>query len=486
MSRDDHVLQQLRVPPQSVEAEQAVLGGLMLGLSPQRTQRAWDEAAAHVNETSFYRRDHQLIWRAMQHLRDKQRPIDAVTVGEFLEKRGLGEQVSGGAYLIELASTTPSAANVAAYAQIVADKAQLRRVIEIGTGMVNAGFSPDGRESVSIIGDALTDVAALLRSQPAEVSPMSTAVDAAFAELSERNDRGEGMDGLPTGFTGLDEILGGLVPGVHFLGGRPKHGKSTVAQNVAEYVALVLRKPVHIVILEMSERQYAKRLIASVGGVDSQRMRRGTLDDADWAGVSNAVRRMRGAPMFISKPGSARIEHICAQIRRQHAETPLGLVVLDYLQLVEIVLQKGENTSNAIGRVTRALVNLSQELQVPILVLSQLNRDSEKEKGRPRASQMRDSGAIESDAESVTLVYREEMNDPTSKYRGTIGLYVDLNRNGPPGECRLGFDGAKYRCENLPDGWEPEALPEKADGSRPRGFKRGGTKEPAPRADIDA
>lgn len=485
-TRSDQRIEHLRLPPQSVEAEQAVLGGLMLTMSPERTQRAWDEAAALLTESSFYRHDHQLIWRAMRHLRDKQRPIDSITVGEFLQKRNLGSHVGNGAYLIELASTTPSAAFMQAHAQIVADKAQLRRVIEIGTEMVNAGFDPDGRESVEIIGKAQTQVAALLQSQPADISTMSSAVDAAFTELSERNDRGEGMDGLPTGFTDFDEILGGLVPGVHFIGGRPKHGKSTLAQNIGEYVALVRRKPVHVVILEMSEKQFAKRVIASVGGVDSQRMRRGTLNDADWAGVSNAARRMRGAPMFISKPGSTRIEHICAQIRRQHAETPLGLAVLDYLQLVDVVMQKGENYSVAVGRVTRSLVNLAQELQIPILVLSQLNRESEKDKGRPTASQMRDSGSIEADAESVTLVYREEMKDRKSKFRGTIGLFVDLNRNGPSGECRLRFDGAKYRCENLPEGWQPEE-PEPSDETpKTSGFRRTGSKEPRPRADVDA
>jgi replicative DNA helicase len=178
----------------------------------------------------------------MQHLRDKQRPIDAVTVGEFLEKRGLGEQVSGGAYLIELASTTPSAANIAAYAQIVADKAQLRRVIEIGTSMVNAASIAGRTRKRRDHRRGSDDVAALLRSQPAEVSPMSTAHGCGVRDCQERNDRGEGMDGLPTGFTDFDEILGGLVPGVHFLGGRPKHGKSTLAQNIAEYVALVLKQ----------------------------------------------------------------------------------------------------------------------------------------------------------------------------------------------------------------------------------------------------
>jgi replicative DNA helicase len=210
-------------------------------------------------------------------------------------------------------------------------------------------------------------------------------------------------------------------------------------------------------------------------------MRRGTLDDADWAGVSNAVRRMRGAPMFISKPGSARIEHICAQIRRQHAETPLGLVVLDYLQLVEIRCRRVKTLRIAIGRVTRALVNLSQELQVPILVLSQLNRDSEKEQGSPRritdarlrrdrvGRGVRDAGLSRGDERPGQQVPRHDRP------------FVDLNRNGPPGECRLGFDGAKYRCENLPKTVGSRNRCLKRPWCAPRGFKRAARKSP-PRA----
>jgi len=295
-----------------------------------------------------------------------------------------------------------------------------------------------------------------------------------YEELSARQMDGGGMDGLPTGFTDFDEILGGLVPGLHLLAGRPKHGKSTVAQNIAEYVALYQRKAVQVLILEMSEDQYAKRVISSVGRVDSQRMRRGTLDDQDWSNVAGAVKRMRGAPLYIRKPGTSRPEHITAAIRRQHAKTPLGLVVLDYLQLIDVVTQKGENYSTAVGRVTRSLVNLAQELKVPILCLSQLSREAEKE-GRPKPSHLRDSGSIEADAESVTFVYREEMNDSSSKFAGTVEVIVALNRNGPAGNCRLLFRGDKYRCENLPADWEPEPKPEGESKQPRKGFrKRGG------------
>lgn len=450
----------LRQVPFRLDAEQAVIGGIMLVGRP-----ALDEVVDLLSEDSFHLERHRLIFRAILALSKHARQFDPVNLGDWLSRKGYAEEIDNGAYLIELVSTTPSAANVRAYAAIVAEQHLRRRLIDVGTHIVDGGFTADS-EAIELVGQAMTMVGSLLQSQPSEVSAMEVAMDAAFAELSERNNRGEGMDGLATGFTDYDEILGGLVPGVHFLAGRPKHGKSTLAQNIAEYVALRLKKPVHIVILEMTEKQYAKRVIASVGGVDSQRMRRGTLDDVDWSAVSNAVAKTRGAPLFISKPGATRIENICAQIRKQHAKTPLGLAVLDYLQLVEIVTAKGENHSVAVGRVTRTLVNLSQELGIPILCLSQLTREAEKE--RPKASHLRDSGAIEADAESVTFVHREEMNDPKSKWAGTVEVIVALNRNGPPGECRLLFKGSQYRCENLPDGWEPAVVEKKQSSAKPK------------------
>lgn len=478
--REDSRIEHLRVPPHSVEAEQAVLGGLMLAPNARTGGDWFDVVAERLTAESFYRRDHQLIWEAIAHLREKGRPFDAVTLGEWFENAGQKDVVGNGAYLIELASTTPSAANIRGYAAIVADKALLRRMIQVGTEIVDNGFRPDHRDVMELVGQAQTGVASLLEAQPCEAAPMEVSMEAAWSELCERHARKEGLDGLATGFADYDEILGGLVPGIHLIGGRPKHGKSTLAQNIAEHVALNLRQAVLIVILEMTEKQFAKRVMASVGRVDSQRMRRGTLDDVDWASVSAAVRRLRGQPLFITRPGGMRIEHIVAQIRKQHAKqikarNPLKLVVIDYLQLIDVIAAKGENYSTAIGRVTRSLANLAQELALPILLLSQLNRESEKDGSRPKASHLRDSGSIEADAESITLVYNEGQADPKSKYAGTIELIVAANRNGAPGTCRLKFNGAEYRCENLPDGWEPTPEPPKEEkgASKPRGFRRG-------------
>jgi replicative DNA helicase len=435
--------------PANLEAEQGVIGSIML-----RGRSGLDEISDIISEASFFDFRNALMFRAILALSEHHKEFDPLTVGDFLSRKGYAEEMRNGAYAVEIASSVPSSARLRLYAEIVADRYLLRQAASVGAQITALAMDPQGVSGIEVAGQAQSMVAGLLDSQPCDVSDLSEAMDAAFQELAERNDRGEGMDGLSTGFPDWDDILGGLVPGVHFLAGRPKHGKSSLAQNVAEHVALNLKLPVHVVILEMSEKQYAKRVIASVGDVNAQRMRRGTLDDVDWAGVSSAVRKMRGAPLTISKPGKARIEHVCAQFRKQHAKRKLKLGILDYFQLIDIATAKGENFSVAIGRVSRALVNLAQELGIPLLVLSQLTREADT--GRPKPSHLRDSGALEADAESVSFVYRDEVNNPKSPDKGTAEIIVSLNRNGPPGECRLLFRGDRYRFEPLPFDWMPE------------------------------
>jgi replicative DNA helicase len=464
--RDDHRVEHLRMPPQSIEAEQAVLGGLMLA------PKAWDEVAELLSEDSFYRRDHRLIWRAISHLHERCRPFDAVTLAEWFESQGLGEHVARGAYLVELASTTPSAANIRAYAEIVADKARMRRLIEVGTDMVNAGFSPDGRSSIELIGAAQTQVSGLLADQPCDLEPVAPVMQRVFDRLTERFNRGGGIDGLTTGFGEFDELLNGLKPGLYVLAARPKMGKTTLAQNIAEYVALHHRKPVAVFSLEMQAEAIGDRMLSSIGDVDANRIRRGELDDADWANVTAAMRKLRGAQIFVSRPKNARVEHVSAQARRQHARTPLGLIVLDYLQLMHA---PGDNRSQAIGDVSRALTLLAHELSVPVLLLSQLNRELERRPDkRPIPSDLRDSGAIEQDADAVIFIYRDEWYEKASRYAGTAEIIVALQRNGPPGMVRLKYRPDRFRFENLPMDWEPAPVPASDEKPR-RGFKRTGT-----------
>lgn len=471
-SRRDQTVERLRVPPQSIEAEQAVLGGLMLsGGDNLRRERVWSEVADLLTSESFYRRDHALIWQAAEHLMKAQQPIDAVTVGEFLERKGFSDQVEGGKYLIELASTTPSAANIRAYAKIVRDKQLLRRMIDVGMQMVNDGFSPDGRDTVEIIGQAQSGVGALMSSQPCELESFAPVMQRVFDGLTERFNRGGGIDGLPTGLTDFDELVNGLHPGLYVLAGRPKMGKTTLAQNIAEHVALVEKKPVAVCSLEMQPEALGNRSLSSIGDVDASRIRTGQLDDADWANVTSAIRKLRGAPLYVSRPKSARVDHIVAQIRRQHAKTPLGLVVIDYLQLIYAA---GDNRAQAIGDISRALVLMAHELGIPVLLLSQLNRDLEKrDDKRPKPFDLRDSGSIEQDADAVIFIYRDEVYYPNSRFKGTAEIIVAMQRSGPAGEVRVRYRPDRFRFENLPFDWEPEPFAEKADGEkRAKGWKK--------------
>ena len=464
--RDERDVAQLRMPPQSIEAEQSVLGGLLL------VPRAWSEVADLLTEGDFYRRDHQMIWRAIAALEKAGRPIDAVTIGDFLVGKGFGEMVAGGAYLIELATTTPSAANIRAYAEIVADKARMRRLIEVGTTMVNAGFQPDGKSSVELIGEAQSQVGALLATQPCELESIAHPLQQAYDDLVERAHRGGGIEGLTSGIDDLDHLLNGFSPGLYVLAARPKNGKTTLAANIAEHVALNLKKRVAIFSLEMQAKAIATRMFSSVGDVDAERIRRGELDDADWANVAAAMKRLRSADIVLSKPRNARAQHIVAQARREHAKAPLGLVVIDYLQLIHA---PGDNRAQAVGEISRELALMAHELGVPVLLLSQLNRDLEKrDDKRPRPSDLRDSGSIEQDADAVIFIYRDELYHRDSRFKGTAEILVPLQRNGPAGEIRVGYWPDRFRFGNLPDDWEPEPL--ESDDAKPRkGFrKRGG------------
>jgi replicative DNA helicase len=462
---------QLRVPPQAIEAEQAVLGGLML------LPRAWYEVCDLISAADFYRRDHALIWEGIAECIDRKRPVDAVTLGDWFEARGEGELVSGGAYLIDLASTTPSAANIRAYAEIVADKSRLRRVIEAGTELVNSGFVPDGRDSLEIIGEAQARLGALVSNQPCELESVTPVMQRVFDRLQERYHRGGGVNGVTTGIDDLDQLLNGLVPGgLYLLAARPKMGKTTLAQNIAEHIALERQLAVAVFSFEMQPEELGDRMLSSLGDVDADRVRRGELDEADWANVTAAMRRLRGAKIFVSRPRNARVEHVVAQARRQHAQSRLGLVVIDYLQLMHTT---GDNRAQGIGEITRALKLMAGELGIPVLLLSQLNRDLEKRPDkRPMPSDLRDSGAIEQDADAVIFIYRDEIYDRASRYRGTAEIIVGLQRNGPADTVRVRYRPDRFRFENLPDDWEPESLPPANGEGRTerRGFrKRGNT-----------
>jgi len=446
--RSDSKIEQLRVPPQSIEAEQAVLGGLML--APE----AFDRVADQLTEGDFYRRDHQLIYRAIRELAEKSRPYDAVTLGEWFESQGLAEQVAGGAYLVELASTTPSAANIKAYAEIVRDKAILRQLIEVGTGIVNDGFQPEGRETRDILEEAEKSVLSIAEAGArgrTDFTPVNKAMAEAFDVLQTRYANGGGITGLPTGYTEFDEMTAGLQPtDLLILAARPSMGKTTLALNMAEYAAMKTKKAVAVFSMEMSASQLALRLISSVGRVNATRLRTGQLEDEDWSRVTSAIRLIRDTRIFIDDTPALSPEVLRAKARRLKREHDLGLIVIDYLQLMAVPGNQ-ENRATEISEISRSLKGLAKELNVPVIALSQLNRSLEtRTDKRPVMADLRESGAIEQDADVIVFIYRDEYyNKDASPDKGLAEIIIGKQRNGPTGSLKLKFFGEYTRFDNL-------------------------------------
>lgn len=468
---------ELRIPPHSVDAEQAVLGALLL--APD----AWWQVAALVKAEDFYRRDHQTLFRALQELDEKGRGFDVLTVPDHLEATGKGGQVDG-TYILELATTTPSAANVVAWAEIVADKARLRRLIEVGTDIVNDGFQTDGRDSVELIGKASTAVAALLESQPAELEPVRDVMLRAFQDLQNRHDNAGEIHGLATGWDDLDELTDGLQPGDLFIiSARPSMGKTTLALNIAESVAIRQRKGVAVFSFEMSAVKLGSRMISSVGLIDAGRIRSGDLAEEDWSKVTQGIRLLKDAPLWIAKPRSASGVQLIAQLRKKHAEQartnePLMVAVIDYLQLMDVETKGGKTTAEALGEITRQLKLTAQELGITIILLSQLNRELEKRVDkRPMMADLRASGAIEQDADVIAFIYRDEVYRKDSPDLGIAEVIVAKQRDGRTDTVRLRYRGHLMRFDNLGD-WRPPEQEAKAQ-EQPMRFRRGAGRDRA-------
>ena len=446
--RADARVEHLRVPPQSVEAEQAVLGGLML--SPESYDRVGDQ----LDESDFYRRDHQLIFRAIKDLAERNRPFDAVTLGEWFESQGQSEMVAGGAYLVELATTTPSAANIVAYAEIVRDKAVLRQLIEVGTGIVNDGFQPEGRDSAEILAKAEQEVFAIAEAGNRGRQDFTAVTDAmkdAFDVLQTRYAAGGAITGLPTGYVEFDEMTAGLQPtDLIILAARPAMGKTTLALNMAEYAAMKTKKPVAVFSMEMSASQLALRLISSVGRVNAARLRTGQLEDEDWSRISSAIRLLKDTKIFIDDTPALSPDALRAKARRLKREHGLGMIVIDYLQLMAVP-GNSENRATEISEISRSLKALAKELNVPVIALSQLNRSLEQRADkRPVMADLRESGAIEQDADVIVFIYRDDYyNKENSPDKGLAEVIIGKQRNGPTGSVKLKFFGEYTRFDNL-------------------------------------
>ncbi len=440
----------LRVPPHSVEAEQAVLGGLMLDNSQ------WEQVGDRVVEGDFYRKEHRLIFRALEHLAERNDPLDVVTVSEWLEGEKLLDKAGGLAYLGRLAKDTPSAANIRAYADIVRNRSVLRQLIQVGSEISNSAFDAGGRDAASLINDAEKRVFEIAE-QGARGRKGFQSIRTLLAEAVDRIDTlfhsDSSITGISTGLNEFDDMTAGLQKGdLVIVAGRPSMGKTAFAMNIAEHAAIRDRIPTAVFSMEMPGEQLAMRLISSLARIDQSRVRNGRLDDEDWPRITSAVSLMSEAPMFIDDTPALTPTEIRARARRLKREHNLGLIVVDYLQLMQVG-GTVENRTNEISEISRSLKALAKELEVPVITLSQLNRNLEQRPNkRPVMSDLRESGGIEQDADVIVFIYRDEVYNEDSADKGTAEIIISKQRNGPIGTCRLTFLGQYTRFENfIPD-----------------------------------
>jgi replicative DNA helicase len=438
----------VRVPPHSVEAEQAVLGGLMLDNS------SWDAVADRLTAEDFFRRDHQLIFEAITNLAANNEPLDAVTLAEKLERNDQLEAGGGLAYLATLTRETPSAANIRAYADIVRERAQLRRLIHVGGEISSNAFNTEGRSISELIDDAerqVFEIAESGRKAGSGFVPIRDMLGDMVDKLDMLHQNQGRLTGVSTGFTELDRMTAGLQPGdLVVVAGRPSMGKTSFALNIGENAALGRNAvPVAVFSMEMSRDQLGLRMISSLGRINQSHLRTGNFGDEEWSRINGAINMMKTAPMFIDDTGALTPTEVRARARRLKRQHGLGLIIVDYLQLMQVPGNK-ENRATEISEISRSLKALAKELKVPVIALSQLNRSLEQRQDKkPLMSDLRESGAIEQDADVIMMIYREEVYDKNTTRKGIADIIITKQRNGPTGEVSLTFLGEYTKFENL-------------------------------------
>ena len=444
----DAQVESLRLPPHSVEAEQAVLGGLLL------SNAAWDRIGDLIRESDFYRHDHRLLWRAITRLIEDNKPADVLTVSEALKSTGEIQDVGGLAYLHQLASATPSAANIRRYAEIVRERAIMRKLAEVGTSIADSAYSPQGREARQLLDEAETKILEIGETggrSSESFEKMSHILADVMTRLDELHRNPMAVTGKATGFVDLDEMTTGLQDGdLIILAGRPSMGKSSLALNIAEHIGLELKLPVLFYSMEMGAAQLALRLLGSVGKIDAQKLRTGRLDPGDWDRLGTALGKLNEAPILIDETPSLNPLELRARSRRKAREYGgLGLIVVDYIQLMQAAETGTENRATELSEISRGLKSMAKELKVPVIALSQLNRSLEQRPNkRPVMSDLRESGALEQDADMIFFIYRDEVYNEESPDKGIAEIIVGKQRNGPIGTIKLTFLGKHTRFEN--------------------------------------
>ncbi|MGH8255494.1 MAG: replicative DNA helicase [Steroidobacteraceae bacterium] len=441
-------------PPHSVEAEQSVLGALLIdGV-------AWDQVADVVRAEDFYRPDHRLIFEAFAELVAAGRPGDVITVSEQLERRGRLVDAGGLAYLGTLARDTPTAANARTYALIVHERALLRRLLEAGRQIASSVFSDEGLAARELVDQAeamVFDIAEQgARGRDGAVR-VATLLPPLIDKIDEWHSDPDKLRGLATGFTDFDRLTGGLRPGdLIVVAGRPSMGKTTLAVNMAEFAAVnpAIRASVAIFSMEMPSEQLVTRMLSSIGHVPLNSIRSGRISDDDWVRITAATSQLSEAKLFIDESPGLTPTELRARARRIKREHGLGLVVVDYLQLMQVPGTK-ENRATEIAEISRGLKALAKELQVPVIALSQLNRGVEqRQEKKPVMSDLRESGAIEQDSDMILLIYRDEVYDKNTTKKGIAEIDLAKHRNGETGTFLLSFQGQYTRFINFaPDAY---------------------------------
>jgi len=443
----DKVVSSLKIPPHSIEAEHAVLGSLMLD------GMAWEKVAELVQEKDFYRYDHRLIFRVIAELADENQPHDALLVAEMLRHRGLLDDAGGLSYLGEIVKNTPSATNVAAYSEVVRERSILRQLISVSGDISDSAFKPHGVSSEDILDEAERKIFAIAEQQtkgdgPQALRPLLAKAVNRIEQLFSSNDP---LTGLSTGFADLDDRTAGLQKSdLVIVAARPSMGKTTFAMNLVENV-LLGGAPVLVFSMEMPADSLVMRMLSSLGRIDQTRVRSGKLEEEDWPRLTSTMAMLNEQKLFIDDSPALSPTEVRARARRVARENggALGLIMVDYLQLMRVPGLEN-NRVNEISEISRSLKGLAKELNCPVIALSQLNRSLEQRPNkRPVMSDLRESGAIEQDADVIMFIYRDEVYNPESPDKGTAEIIIGKQRNGPIGTLRLAFHGKYTRFEDL-------------------------------------
>jgi replicative DNA helicase len=446
--RHDSGIEHLRVPPQAIQAEQAVLGGMMLSAD------AYTRVADVLDPDDFYRRDHQLIYRAIRELADKSKPFDAVTLGEWFESQGMSELVGNGAYLVELASTTPSAANIAAYAEIVRDKATLRRLIDTGTEAVNAGFSPDGRTSEEILADLSRKVGELQPKQRGGLTHIRPVMKRWLDTMEKRFQQKQRITGLPTPYTEITNATAGLQPAtLYFVGARPSMGKSVFANGIAGCAAL-RGVTTALFSLEASVEGVMDRLAANLGNVPYNWIKTpGAIEGIDphdedlyWSRIETTTRDLKSSPLYIDDTAGLNVRQFEARARRLNHQEKLGLIVVDHIHDFTI---NPDRARFEYGAIVQCGKKLAKEWNIPVVMFGQLNRNlAQRTDKRPNMADLRESGEIEQKADVIILLHREDYYDPDTSMKGVLEAIFAKGRDLQVGTKYLRHQFSKMRIED--------------------------------------